>query len=73
MFLTHRYTRMDLHRSDWSMMALQDLLDSTFIPMVTLIDVEIFRADVEVLLLSLSEVKAMSIDWLLVFCCAANV
>ena len=37
-------------------MALQNLLDSTFIPVITLIDVEIFWANVEVLLLSLSEV-----------------
>ena len=53
---------MDVDRSDGGIMGAQSPLNPSILPHVALVDIEIFRANIEVLLLTLSEVKSMRID-----------
>ena len=56
------HTWMDVDRGDGGIMGAQSPLDLSALPHVALVDIEIFRANIEVLLLTLSEVKSMRID-----------
>ena len=53
---------MDVDRGNGGIMGAQSPLDLSTLPHVALVDIEIFRANIEVLLLTLSEVKSMRID-----------
>ena len=53
---------MDVNRGDGGIVGTQSPLDLSILTLVALVDIEIFRADVKVLLFTLSEVKSMCID-----------
>ena len=53
---------MDVNRGDGGIVGTQGPLNLSLLALVALVDIEIFRANVEVLLLTLSEVKSMCID-----------
>ena len=62
MLFTLGHTWMDVDRSDGGIMGAQSPLNPSILPHVALVDIEIFRADVKVLLFTLSEVESMCID-----------
>ena len=53
---------MDVNRGDRGIVGTQSPLNLSILTLVALVDIEIFRADVKVLLFTLSEVKSMCID-----------
>ena len=53
---------MDVNRGDGGIVGTQGPLDLSILTLVALVDIEIFRADVKVLLFTLREVKSMCID-----------
>ena len=58
--LSHAW--MDVNRGDGGIVGTQSPLDLSILTLVALVDIEILRADVKVLLLTLGEVKSMCID-----------
>ena len=51
-----------MHSCDWGVVVFVHLLDFAFLTLVALVDVEVFRTNIEVLLVSLSEVESVRID-----------
>ena len=64
MLLTLTDTRMHMHGCDWRIMVLARSLHCTSISNIALIDVKVFRAHVEILLLTLGKVQTMCVDLL---------
>ena len=56
MLLTLADTWMNVHGSDWRIVVLACPLYGTSLPNIALIDVEVFRAHIEILLLTLREI-----------------
>ena len=56
------YTWVDVNRGNGGIVGTQSPLDLSILTLVALVDIEIFRADVKVLLFTLSEVESMCID-----------
>ena len=63
MLLTLAHSRMHMHRCDRSIMPLDGPLDELVLLHVALVNVVVFRADIEDLLITLCEVKTVSVDW----------
>jgi len=72
MLFTLAHTGVDVHSCDWCVVIFVHLLDFALLALVALIDVEVFRTNIEVLLVSLSEIKSVSIDWLSVVSRSTN-
>ena len=66
MLLTLTNTWMHMHRCDWRIMVLTRSLHCTSISNIALIDVKVFRAHIEVFLLSLCKVQTVCVDLLTV-------
>ena len=66
------HTWMDVNRGDRGIVGTQSPLNLSILTLVALVDIEIFRADVKVLLFTLSEVKSMCIDRKLVVTAGRN-
>ena len=64
MLLALADTWMNVHGSDWCIVVLACSLYGTSLPNIALIDVEVFRAHIEILLLTLREIQAVSVDLL---------
>ena len=62
MLLALSHAWMDVNRGDRGIVGTQSPLNLSILTLVALVDIEIFRADVKVLLFTLSEVKSMCID-----------
>lgn len=62
MLLALSHAWMDVNRGDGGIVGTQSPLNLSILTLVALVDIEIFRADVKVLLFTLSEVKSMCID-----------
>jgi len=60
-----------LYRCEWCMMILEDALDAAIL-LLALVNFEVFRAHIEVVLLTLGEVEAVSVDRLSVVASTSN-
>ena len=64
MLLTLADTWMNVNGCDWCIVMLACPRYSTTLPNIALIDVEVFRANVEVLLFTFREIQAVSVNLL---------
>ena len=64
-------SRVHLHGGQGRVMVLEDALDAAVL-LLTLVDLEVFGAHIEVVLLALSEVETVGIHWLTIITSSAN-
>ncbi len=72
MFFTLTLTGMHMHGRHWGIVVLKNVLYFSLISLIAHIDIEIFRANIEVLLVTFCKVKSVCVNRLAVVRCSSD-